>query len=136
MDPIEVSCACGAVTVRLTASPLTQFYCHCDDCQRATGSPYIGVAVFSANAVSLQGETDVWTLRTMPRRRCHTCGIQMIGEPGDDMIGVRADRLPAGAFQPQFHIHCRYALLPVRDALPHYAGFPPEFGGDDERAAW
>jgi hypothetical protein len=136
MDPIEVSCACGAVTVRLTASPLTQFYCHCDDCQRATGSPYIGVAVFPANAVTVQGETDVWTLRTMPRRRCHTCGIQMIGEPGDDMIGVRADRLPAGAFQPQFHIHCRYALLPVRDALPHYAGFPPEFGGDDERAAW
>jgi hypothetical protein len=137
MDPIEVACSCGAVNVRLTAPPVAQFYCHCDDCQRATGSPYIGVAVFPANAVSVQGETDVWTLRTLPRRRCGVCGIQMTGEvPGGEIIGVRADRLPAGTFRPQFHINCRHALLPVRDALPHYAGVPPEFGGDDERVAW
>lgn len=136
MEPIEVACTCGAVKVRLTASPIMQFYCHCDDCQNATGSPYIGVALFPANTVDVQGETDVRTLRTMPRRRCRACGIQLIGEPGDDLIGVRADRLPAGMFQPQFHIHCRHALLPVQDALPHYAGLPPEFGGDDERVAW
>lgn len=137
MDPIEVRCNCGAVAVRLTAPPVTQFYCHCDDCQSATGAPYIGVAVFPADSVSVRGETDVWTLRTLPRRRCRACGTHLIGEvPGGEQIGVRADRLPDGAFQPQFHINCRYALLPVQDALPHYAGFPPVFGGEDERVAW
>lgn len=137
MDPIEVTCNCGAVTARLTAPPVMQFYCHCDDCQRATGSPYIGVAVFPANAVDVQGETEAWTLHTLPRRRCRACGTQLIGDvPGGEFIGVRAERLPTGAFQPKFHINCRYALLPVQDALPHYAGAPPEFGGDDERVAW
>ena len=138
MDAIEASCNCGAVTVRATAPALMQFYCHCDDCQRATGAPYIGVAVFPAGAVSVHGETDAWTLRTLPRHRCRACGTQMIGEvPGGELVGIRADRLPAGAFDPRFHINCRYAQLPVRDALTHYAGIPPELGGDDDaRVAW
>lgn len=137
MDPIELACNCGAVTVRLTAPPVQQFYCHCDDCQRAAGSAYIGVALFPAGAVQAQGETDAWTLRVMPRRRCRVCGTQLIGEvPGGEIIGVRGERLPAGVFQPQFHIYCRHARLPVTDTLPHYAGLPPEFGGSDERVAW
>ena len=136
MDPIEVSCNCGAVTMRLTAPPLQQFYCHCDDCQRATGGFYIGVALFPAQEAQVQGATDAWTLRTMPRHRCRACGTQMYGLPGPGLIGIRADRLSPGTFQPQFHIHSRHARMPVQDSLPHYAGLPPEFGGDDERVKW
>lgn len=137
MDPIEVACNCGAVTVRMTAQPVQQFYCHCDDCQRATGGPYVMIAVVPATAVRVLGETDAWTLRSLPRHRCRACGTQMFGEiPGGEFIGIRAERLPPGLFQPSFHIHCRHGHLPVKDALPHYAGLPPLFGGNDERVAW
>ncbi|MBT2748752.1 MULTISPECIES: GFA family protein [unclassified Lysobacter] len=137
MDPIEVACNCGAVTARLDAQPLQQFYCHCDDCQRASGSPYVAIALFPAASVRVHGETVAWTLRTLPRHRCPVCGIQIFGEvPGGEIIGIRAERLPPDLFQPAFHIHCRYARLPVQDALPHYAGLPPLFGGNDERVAW
>lgn len=137
MSTVEVRCNCGAVTVRLSAPPLQQFYCHCDDCQAATGGPYVMAAVYPAQAVAVDGATEPWTLKTMPRRRCRVCGTQMLAEvPGGELIGVKADRLPAGLFRPRFHIQCRHAHLPVRDELPHYAGFPPEFGGSDERVAW
>jgi hypothetical protein len=137
MDPIEIACNCGAVNVRLTTPPLQQFYCHCDDCQQASGGPYVTIAIFPAAAVYVRGETDAWTLRTLPRHRCRSCGTQMFGEvPGGEIIGIRAERLPPDLFQPSFHIHCRYARLPVTDALPHYAGLPPEFGGNDERVTW
>jgi len=137
MDPVEVACNCGAVTVEVNAPAIQQFYCHCDDCQRAAGAPYIGVALFPSAAVRVQGDTEAWTLRTMPRRRCRACGTQLTGEvAGGGTIGIRGERLPAGAFQPQFHIHCRHARIPVTDALPHYARLPPEFGGSDERVAW
>jgi hypothetical protein len=136
MDPIEIACNCGAITVRLTAPPLMQFYCHCDDCQHATGGPYVMIAVFPATEAHVRGETDVWTLRTLPRHRCRACGTHMFGVPDEDTIGIRAERLPPGLFQPSFHIHCRHARLPVQDALPHYAGLPPEFGGDDQRVTW
>jgi hypothetical protein len=136
MNPITITCNCGAVTVRLTSPPLHQFYCHCDDCQRATGSFYIGVALFPAQTAQVHGATDAWTQRTMPRHRCRACGTQMYGMPDPELIGIRADRLPPGNFHPQFHIHCRHGHMPVRDSLPHYAGLPPEFGGDGERVTW
>ena len=45
-------------------------------------------------------------------------------------------RLPAGCFQPQFHIQCQHAVLPVRDTLPHYRAFTAAFGGSDECVTW
>lgn len=135
---VEISCTCGAVKLRLEGEPVDQFYCHCDDCQAATGSPYVAAAVYPASAlIRVEGGTDVWTLRDMPRHRCRVCGTHMWVEvPGQNLIGVRGERLPPGRFRPAFHIHCRYARLPVADALPHYAGLPPQWGGSDERVAW
>jgi hypothetical protein len=33
-------CACGAIRNECTDEPMMMFYCHCCDCQRATGGPY------------------------------------------------------------------------------------------------
>jgi hypothetical protein len=56
--------------------------------------------------------------------------------PGAPLTGVKANRLPAGKFQPEFHIQCSYALMPVKDGLPHFKGFPAKFGGSDELVGW
>jgi hypothetical protein len=44
--------------------------------------------------------------------------------------------LPAGSFKPAFHIHCRFAVRPVRDAIPHFKALPAQFGGTDETVDW
>jgi len=50
--------------------------------------------------------------------------------------GVSGLLLPRGTFQPAFHMQCQFAVCPVKDALPHFKGFPARFGGSDETVGW
>jgi hypothetical protein len=138
MPEIEISCLCGECVVAIDGAPETQFYCHCDDCQATSGGAYIKVAVYSADAVRIVRDNLVaWTLRTMPRHRCKTCGTHMLATVEEGKLtGVKANLLPSEAFSPQYHQHCSYAVLPIVDDLPHYAGFAPEGGGSDDRVDW
>ena len=138
MKTVDIECLCGAVHVRLSGDAAAQFYCHCDDCQATSGGAYISVAVYPADAVShIEGELVSWTLKTMPRKRCAVCETQVLAEvPGGKQIGIKANLFPAGVFKPTFHENCRYAVVSVEDELPHYKGYPAEFGGTDEMVGW
>jgi hypothetical protein len=138
MKTVDITCLCGAVGVRLSGEAVAQFYCHCDDCQATSGGAYVGVALYPVDAVShTKGELAAWSLKTMPRKRCAGCGTQVLGEvPGGKQIGIKANLLPASTFEPTFHEHCRYAVLPIVDDLPHYKGRPALFGGSNELVGW
>lgn len=138
MNTTEIHCLCGTVKVQLTGEPLTQFYCHCDDCQAASGGAYIGVAIYPSDAISvIQGELTTWTLKTLPRQRCAVCGAHVMAEvPDASTYGVKSNLLPKGLFKPEFHIQCQHAILPIKDNLPHFKSFPASFGGTDERVDW
>lgn len=138
MKTTDISCLCGAIQVRISGEPVEQFYCHCDDCPAVSGGAYVGVAIYPSDAVAvMQGEPKAWTYKTLPRKLCATCGTRLLGEvPAFDQRGVMANLLPPGTFKPKFHINCRYAVLPVKDDLPHYKAFPARFGGSDETVAW
>ena len=135
---IDLACRCGAVRLRVAGEPVAQLYCHCGDCRAAHAAAYVAAAIYPAAAVTVHGGalTDT-VIRTTPRMRCAACGTHLFSElaaPG--MRSVNAFLLPAGAFRPQIHVQCQHAVLPVRDELPHFKGFPPGFGGTDERVAW
>jgi hypothetical protein len=133
----SIQCNCGAVEIALDDAPLDQFFCHCRDCRASSGGAYSLAAVYSASEVRVVGGTLATSvIRTMARHHCAACGTQMTAEPGPDMVGVKADRLPPGSFAPAFHIHCASALLPVVDNLPHYADLPADWGGSGERVNW
>ena len=133
---IEVTCRCGAVAIELEGEPLAQFYCHCDDCQIACSAPYIAVAAYPAKSVRVtRGDPSRWKLRITPRATCRECGTRLFAQrPGLDMCGVNGYLLPA--FRPAFHVQCRFARLPVKDDLAHYASLPASFGGSDETVGW
>jgi hypothetical protein len=38
---LEGGCACGTIRYRQTASPLIVHACHCRDCQRLAGGPFV-----------------------------------------------------------------------------------------------
>ena len=138
MKTTEISCLCGAVKVRIKGEPVEQFYCHCDDCQAISGGAYVSVAIFPSAAVAVaQGVPVTWKYKVLPRQRCAACGTQLMAEvPGLDQVGVKANLLPVDMFKPRFHINCRYAVLPVKDDLPHFKSFPAKFGGSDETVDW
>ncbi|WP_457280965.1 GFA family protein [Polaromonas sp. P5_D5] len=130
-------CSCGSVHVQLQGAPLAQFVCHCDACQAVHGNAYLS-ALYPSAAVSVtRGETDVLSLRTTPRTKCASCGTFLFAEvPGLGVRGVNGSLFQAGTFRPQFHVQCTYALAPIEDELPHFAGLPARFGGSDELVQW
>ena len=138
MRPIETGCLCGAVRIRIDGEPVVGFYCHCPDCRAAHGAAYVGVALYPSAAVEVMaGEVATFAIESLPRAFCPKCGARMFARvPDSDVTGIVAERLPAGAFRPDFHIHCREAIAPVRDALPHYETLPSTFGGDDRTVDW
>jgi hypothetical protein len=138
MEPIDLSCRCGSVQMRISAAPMAQFYCHCADCRAATGGAFVPIALFPTDAVAVNGgDTSTWTYKTLPRTRCSTCGTFLFGEPaGMGMRGVSGFLLPAQMFKPTFHNQCQYAVLRVKDDLPHFKGMPARFGGTDETVGW
>lgn len=137
-DSITISCLCGAVTIELRSAPLVQLYCHCDDCQAVHGAAYVPAAIYARDATRLlTGDPLLWKRKTTVRATCRGCGTRIYAEPaGAPIRSVPAYLLPAGTFQPEFHMQCRFALLPVEDDLPHYAGEPAKLGGSDELVAW
>ena len=44
----KIQCRCGAIEVEITAEPIVQFYCHCDDCQAVHGGAYAPESVYPA----------------------------------------------------------------------------------------
>ena len=138
MEAVTVKCRCGSVQLRLDSAPVAQFYCHCDDCRAATGGAFIPIALFPTEALSVVGGSIfTWTYKTLPRTRCSTCGTFLFGEPpGLGLRGLSGFLLPSELFAPAFHIQCRYAVLPVKDVLPHFKSLPASFGGVDEVVGW
>lgn len=69
--------------------------------------------------------------------RCATCGTHLFTDvTSADLRSVNAFLLPKGEFNPQLHVQCQHAILPVVDNLPHYNGFTASFGGTEEFVAW
>jgi hypothetical protein len=134
----QIQCRCGAVQVRVHGEPSAQFYCHCDDCQAAQGGAYVPVALYPTPAVEVvAGELRAWALKTMPRSTCIACGTRVFADPpGLGVRGINGYLLPPERFKPAMHVNCRFAVLPVRDGLPHYASLPTFFGGDGALMDW
>jgi hypothetical protein len=138
MSTTEIQCRCGAVQVEITAPPIVQFYCHCDDCQTVHGAAYVPESVYPADAVKVtRGSPIHWKLRRNPRVTCPECGTRLfIDVLSRGLRGVNGYLLPAAQFEPKFHVQCRFAVLPIRDALPHFKGMPAQFGGSDDKVDW
>jgi hypothetical protein len=50
-EGLEGGCLCGRVRFRTTQAPLRTLACHCNFCQRVTGSSYFAESMFSMHAV-------------------------------------------------------------------------------------
>jgi hypothetical protein len=135
---IDAKCRCGAIALRITGKPVVQLYCHCDDCQTAHGAAYVLSAIFPASAVEVErGRPTPLVVKAIERMRCEDCGSYLFSELARvGMRSVSAYLLPKEEFNPQFHVQCQHAVLPVVDNLPHYKAFPAAFGGAEEFVDW
>jgi hypothetical protein len=74
-------CLCGAVKFSVTGTPINVRVCHCQDCQRLTGSAFFVRALYSKDLVTLSGElTEFPTSDDLIRKFCPRCGSQIFCE--------------------------------------------------------
>jgi hypothetical protein len=90
-------CLCGAVRYSGSAEPMFSGLCHCQDCQKFTGTAFATVIAVPAAAVSVTGTLKTFTKtgdsgQSIHRRFCPECGSGIVDEadlmPGAAMLNV------------------------------------------------
>ena len=118
-DGLAGGCACGAVRYRLTSAPMFVHCCHCQDCQRQTGSAFVLNALIETDRIALlAGEPRPFAMPTDSGRphhvhRCPACGTALWsdygGRPALRFVRVGTLDDPA-ALSPDVHIYTRSKL--------------------------
>ena len=106
-------CLCGDVNFTISSEPLRMAQCHCDDCQKATGTGHVSIAFFKKDEVDIKGETRCYgsvTDRgsTITRYFCPTCGSRLFGinSTSENIIGVSVGALDDSSwFKPEVIIY-------------------------------
>jgi hypothetical protein len=123
---IEGGCLCGAVRYVVHCAPSVVLNCHCSDCRKATGAPFVTWAVFPRDALAWTGAQPKrvsWADRL--RLFCPECGTPLGVLPGEhaDIVVVAV-----GSMDRPEHIEPAYDAwtqdrlpwLRLADSLPHY----------------
>jgi len=104
-------CTCGAIRYECTAEPIAMFNCHCRDCQRASGGPYIAVVYAPAKSFKITKGTPCFydtpseAMGHNKRAFCAKCGSRLFGGITDEGQGITASSLDDPSwFRPQFDI--------------------------------
>lgn len=77
-------CLCGKVSYSITSEPLRMAQCHCDYCQRSSGTGHMSLAFFPKDSVTINGETSSYTSDAdsgdkVTRHFCPDCGSRLFG---------------------------------------------------------
>jgi hypothetical protein len=109
-------CACGFIRYQLLDKPMFVHCCHCDDCQRLTGSAFVLNAIIETQAIKLlcgkpvavpvpreNGPHDIYRCP-----RCHTAVWSDYGrKPNVRFVRVGTLDKP-GALKPDVHVYTRW----------------------------
>src|SRR5437867_12092764 len=105
-------CACGSIRYQLLDKPMFVHCCHCDDCQRLTGSAFVLNAIIETQAIKLLRGKPVAV--SVPREngpheiyRCPKCQTALWSDYGrkPNLRFVRVGTLDKpGALKPDVHI--------------------------------
>ena len=107
------SCQCGQLTATCEGEPVRISVCHCLDCQRRSGSSYAAQARFPAEAVTLSGESGVWSRSgdeggVAQFHFCPTCGssVYYIAEAQPELVAVAVGAFADPSFaQPEYSVY-------------------------------
>lgn len=135
--PIEGGCACGAIRYRCEADPVRMFKCHCRDCQRATGGPFVAAMMVPVAAFRFVKGTPTYYATPSAkggentRSFCGTCGSRLTGGqrgPSWPFIGITASSLDdPSVYRPESHFFVSQAQPwdIIEDDLPKHDMYPP-----------
>jgi hypothetical protein len=124
-------CVCGATRFALKAAPLFVHCCHCRDCQRQSGAPFIVNAMIEAVKIAVtKGDPLAVAVPSSSSSAHHVFRCPDCASPLWSRYGVRAPMRYVRAaaldtpeqFPPQAHIFVRSKApwLAIDDTIPAY----------------
>jgi hypothetical protein len=130
------SCLCGGVRYEVTAEKLAPVgFCHCKQCQRASGSAFaVSTTVAKSELRLVSGEELLREFESSPGRFrvfCSRCGSPMFKRAQDqpDSVRIRLGTLDQDpGVRPLVHVWvgARAPWYTITDALPQLPeGLPP-----------
>jgi len=78
-DILKGSCLCGAVSYSVTHQPTQFYFCHCEQCQKVTGSGFAANMIAPVDSIYWQSGEELLTHFEHPSRAfsktfCSLCG--------------------------------------------------------------
>ena len=75
-------CLCRKVQYSISSEPLGMAQCHCEHCQRSTGTGHMSLAFFNKDDVKIEGKTSSYTTTAddgaqLTRHFCPECGSRL-----------------------------------------------------------
>jgi hypothetical protein len=126
----EGGCLCGSVRYVCTAKPVHTFFCHCLDCQKESGAPFVSEVYVPRSSVKITGTMSKYTRtgdsgRSVHRNFCRSCGSVILTEFEVDpaSVCVKACSLDdASWLTPDFHLYItrKQPWLKLSDGLPQF----------------
>ena len=124
MSKLNGSCLCGSVRYSSSAEPVMTAVCHCENCQKQTGTAFSIIVGVPEDSISFESADSLHeyldrgdTGQTVHRRFCQNCGSPVLSivesVPGLGFIkaGTLEDR---SWLEPTMHIWCETAQPWVR----------------------
>jgi len=85
MPKIAGACLCGSVRYESAADAVMTAVCHCENCQRQTGTAFSIIVGVPAGSLRFEGEENLATYRdrgtsgkAVDRRFCRSCGSPVV----------------------------------------------------------
>ena len=127
--PVEGSCMCGLVKLRVTAPPIMTAACHCTGCQKLSASAFSLTAMIPIDGFEIvSGETQIGALHgDNPYHYCPNClNWLYTGLSGAPFVNVRPTMFDVPAWSTPFIESYVAEKLPwaATSAKHSYAKFP------------
>ncbi|HEY7764388.1 MAG TPA: GFA family protein [Aestuariivirgaceae bacterium] len=128
-------CQCGEVQIAVTGEPIVTVNCHCQVCQRLSGSGHLFVLVYPAQSTEITGKLRQFQYRAdsgklATRHFCPSCGSQLYGtsEQMPNTYGINAACLEnTSAYRPSITAYAKrlQAWDRLAEGVPSFPAMPP-----------
>ena len=122
----EGGCLCGAVRYRTTGEPHHLTHCHCMDCRKASGAPFVSWVSFKSQDFTItHGNPARLSWATRQRTFCNQCGTPLtfqIAEDSEEIDVTICSVDHPERLVPQDHtwVEDRLPWITLSDGLPCY----------------
>jgi hypothetical protein len=130
MTPYEGGCLCRSVRYVCTEKPIYTYFCHCLDCQKESGAPFVSEVHVPRSSVEITGKMSKYTRtgdsgKLVHRNFCSACGSVILTEfeVEPDKVSIKACSLDDPSWlTPDFHLYIKrkQPWLALSDGLPQY----------------